>query len=397
MLCTGIRHNGDSGPNRESKRIGGRQTESACYFFQALDLSCKLDERVIWTTNDDDVPRPTMPILGQAVNRHGSKIIVPARIAIGTSEDYHGTYDNAGSSWPRATSVCCRRWCGCQPYTIDAGACQLSDLSQMLLKVYHMLKIQQLVPICFIMPMIALALSDRIDAQPCDVSLPDSKSSPTNPSTPVRAYIDDMQPGWRALTQADFAKVNSADDTWRWEDGTLHCTGEPLSVLRTTAQYVNFELVVEWMHEKSAGNSGVFVWVTPDSIEKLTSSGQPGLPDGIEVQILDHGFTEQMKANGNKTDWFGTNGDVFAVNVKMTPFPPLSPNGKRSFPRKHLAKGHGNWNHYYIRGINGEVRLWVNGEEVSGGNGCDPASGYLCLESEGSPIQFRKLRIRELP
>jgi hypothetical protein len=75
----------------------------------------------------------------------------------------------------------------------------------------------------------------------------------------------------------------------------------------------------------------------------------------------------------------------------------LSPNGSRSFPRKQLAKGHGEWNHYYIRAINGEIRLWVNGEEVSGGNGCDPAEGYLCLESEGSPIHFRKLRLRELP
>jgi len=39
----------------------------------------------------------------------------------------------------------------------------------------------------------------------------------------------------------------------------------------------------------------------------------------------------------------------------------------------------------------------VNGEEVSGGTDCDPSQGFLCLESEGSPIIFRKLRIRELP
>jgi hypothetical protein len=81
----------------------------------------------------------------------------------------------------------------------------------------------------------------------------------------------------------------------------------------------------------------------------------------------------------------------------MTPFPPLSPDGSRSFPRKHLAHGHGAWNHYYIRAINGEVRLWVNGEEVSGGTAIEPSKGFLCLESEGSPIQFRKLRVRELP
>ena len=83
------------------------------------------------------------------------------------------------------------------------------------------------------------------------------------------------------------------------------------------------------------------------------------------MQILDHAYTDRVKASGGKTDWFGTNGDVFPVRVKMTPFPPVSPNGQRSFPRKHLAKGHGEWNHYYIRAINGEVRLWVNGEEVS--------------------------------
>lgn len=215
---------------------------------------------------------------------------------------------------------------------------------------------------------------------------------------PVRAVIDDTQPGWRDLTKEDFTKVNSADDTWTWkEGGLLVCTGKPVSVMRTVKEYKNFEMVVEWCHQKPAGNSGVFVWATPASIEKLTTAGKPGLPDGIEVQVLDHAFTDQMKAAGKATDWFGTNGDVFPVRVKMTPFPPTSPNGERSFPRKHLSKGHGEWNHYYIRAINGEIRLWVNGEEVSGGNGCDPAQGYLCLESEGSPIHFRHLRIRELP
>lgn len=54
-------------------------------------------------------------------------------------------------------------------------------------------------------------------------------------------------------------------------------------------------------------------------------------------------------------------------------------------------------NHDYIRAINGEVRLWVNGEEVSGGTAIEPKKGFVCLESEGSPIQFRKLRMRDLP
>jgi hypothetical protein len=214
---------------------------------------------------------------------------------------------------------------------------------------------------------------------------------------PAMLAIDDTQPGWRALTGDDFTKVNSADDTWTWKDDVLFCTGQPVSVMRTKKSYRNFELVVEWMHEKPAGNSGVFVWTTPASVEKLAQAGKPGLPDGIEVQVLDNAFTTQMAKAGQKTDWFTTHGDVFPVRVKMTPIGMTSPNGERSFPRKDLCKDHGQWNHYYIRAINGEVRLWVNGEEISGGTACDPADGYLCLESEGSPIQFRRLRIRELP
>jgi len=216
-------------------------------------------------------------------------------------------------------------------------------------------------------------------------------------SAQTTRLIDDTAPGFRDLTAADFTKVNSADDTWTWKNGVLFCSGMPVSVMRTTKEYKNFEMVVEWMHEKPAGNSGVFVWTTPSSIEPLTAAGKPGLPQGIEVQILDLAYETQVKSAGKATDWFTCHGDVFAVGVKMKPFPPLSPNGSRSFPRKNVCHGHGKWNHYYIRAINGEVRLWVNGEEVSGGNGCDPASGFLCLESEGSPIQFRKLRIRELP
>ncbi len=81
----------------------------------------------------------------------------------------------------------------------------------------------------------------------------------------------------------------------------------------------------------------------------------------------------------------------------MKPFEPVSPKGSRSFPRKQLSLETPQWNHYYVRAINGEVRLWVNGEEVAGGSQCQPATGHLCLESEGAPVEFRDVRIRVLP
>ncbi len=73
----------------------------------------------------------------------------------------------------------------------------------------------------------------------------------------------------------------------------------------------------------------------------------------------------------------------------MNPFEPRSPNGSRSFPRENRALASPAWNHYYVRAINGEVRLWVNGREVSGGSNCDPSEGYLCLEAEGAPIEWQ--------
>jgi hypothetical protein len=213
-----------------------------------------------------------------------------------------------------------------------------------------------------------------------------------------KAFIDGNGLGWRALTQKDFTNVNCDPGTWSWTNGLIQCTGSPIGVMRTTQQITNLELVVEWRHLKPAGNSGVFLWATPESIKAL-EAGKGRLPTGVEVQILDHGYTEQYeKQSGKKADWFTTNGDVFPTGTtKLEPFAPVSPGGDRSFPRKNLSKGVGEWNHYYVRAINGEVRLWVNGEEVSGGKNARPATGYLCLESEGSPIEFRNLRIRELP
>ncbi len=207
--------------------------------------------------------------------------------------------------------------------------------------------------------------------------------------------IDGTGPHWRELGEKDFAKVNCDDETWTWKDGLLSCTGNPVGVLRTAESYTNFELVLEWRHLKDAGNSGVFVWSPKASLDAI----KPGqLPEGIECQVLDHGYTAAYeKGSGKKADWFTTNGDVFPVgSSKMKPFPPLSPNGVRSFPSSNHTHGFGKWNHYYIRAINGEVRLWVNGHEVSGGNDCEPATGYVALEAEGSPIEFKNIRIRVL-
>jgi len=102
-------------------------------------------------------------------------------------------------------------------------------------------------------------------------------------------------------------------------------------------------------------------------------------------------------ANRLAVKWtFTTHGDVFPIHgATMKPFG--RHRGDRSFPSEERSKGTPEWNHYRIVCTNGVLRLSVNGKEVSGGEDCNYRKGYLALESEGAPVEFRNIRIRELP
>src|SRR4051794_39290764 len=111
---------------------------------------------------------------------------------------------------------------------------------------------------------------------------PRAGSDETSPSPP-RAFVDGTGPGWKALGEQDFVPVNGNPDTWTWKGGTLRCTGMPVGVTRSSVPYTNFELVARWKHLKSAGNSGIFVWASEESLKDLKPGSLPR--GGIEVQI----------------------------------------------------------------------------------------------------------------
>lgn len=182
-----------------------------------------------------------------------------------------------------------------------------------------------------------------------------------------------------------WVNANCAPETWSVQDGVIHCTGKPTGALRTDRHYENFILEVEWRHLSSGGNSGIFLWGTP-----IAAPGVPFLR-GIEVQVLDNEFNIP-----GKNEWYTTHGDVFPIHgATMKPFG--RHNGQRSFPSEQRSKASPEWNQYRIVATNGVIRLSVNGKEVSGGEDCNYRKGYLALESEGGPVQFRNLRIREFP
>lgn len=170
--------------------------------------------------------------------------------------------------------------------------------------------------------------------------------------------------------------VNCAAETWTVRDGMIVCSGIPTGVLRTDRQYENYILELEWRHMKQGGNAGLFV-----HSDAITAPGKP-FTRSIECQILD-----------------GNQGDMFAIHgATMTPDnPDPVKGGMRSYPKQKRMHPAGQWNHYRVVSRDGTLTLAVNGEVVTRGFHLNPRKGYICLESEGSEIHFRNIRIRELP
>ena len=177
-----------------------------------------------------------------------------------------------------------------------------------------------------------------------------------------------------------WVNINCAPETWQATNGIIACTGQPIGELRTTRMYQNFIFELEWRHLKPKGNAGVFVWA-----DALTATGQP-FHRGVEVQVLD----------GLESEWYTSDGDVFPIHgARLTPLHGWG--GDRAFPVTRRMRPSPDWNHYRITCIDGSLSHAVNGQVVTRGVQGSPRKGYICLESEGSPIEFRNLRIQELP
>lgn len=192
---------------------------------------------------------------------------------------------------------------------------------------------------------------------------------------------------------AGWVRVNCAEDTFSLrhaDDGSpyIQCTGQPTGLLRTERQYENFILELEWMHELPAGNAGLFVWS-----DTLPALGVP-FSRSIEVQVM---LTPDNHDDQGRLLYTGQ-GDVFSIwGAKMTPLRPHPAGWERCLPAERRTKGAGEWNHYRVVCDHGSLRLSINGAEVSGGDNITPCRGVICLESEGTPVRFRNIRIAELP
>ncbi|MBT4158426.1 MAG: DUF1080 domain-containing protein [Planctomycetaceae bacterium] len=184
--------------------------------------------------------------------------------------------------------------------------------------------------------------------------------------------------------------VNTSPTTWSVNDeNLLVCQGQPIGVMRSERMYENFVLVVEWRHMESGGNSGVFLWC--DAKPQRTR-----LPMGMEVQMLEleWPFLHAQK-DGTPRPLAYVHGELFGAGGMTAT--PANPRGTRSQSLENRCLGKGQWNRYVIVAVDGTVKLSVNGKFVNSIRNASFRKGYICLESEGAEIHFRKISLMELP
>jgi len=210
------------------------------------------------------------------------------------------------------------------------------------------------------------------------------RSTSHDAASPAPAIVDaeGYQLLFNGVDLSGWVNVNTAPGTWTWRDGMLVCSGKPTGVLRSARMFQDFELQLEYRHMQAGGNAGVFVMS-----DAITAVGQP-FTRSHEVQVLD----------GTESPDYTSHGDVFAIHgAHLTPDRPHPKGWERCLPSERRAKPSPEWNHYKITCRNGTLKLAVNGAEVSGASKLSPQRGYICLESEGSEVHFRNVRLKELP
>ncbi len=179
--------------------------------------------------------------------------------------------------------------------------------------------------------------------------------------------------GWEV--RPDLPNKPAAPDEWTVKDGMI-VANKGASWLRTQDQYGDFVLRVEWRLPVN-GNSGVFL-----RVPELKAGERPHLK-GIEIQILDDAGPEYA----GKLQAYQYSGSIYgAVPAKST---------------KH--KGAGEWNTYEITCKGDTITVVFNGEKVAEGNMSElaelkdrPRRGYIGLQNHSTPVEFRKVEIKEL-
>jgi hypothetical protein len=199
----------------------------------------------------------------------------------------------------------------------------------------------------------------------------EASSTPVVPKAKTMLWNGKDFTGWDLFVPDPAHNVTK---TWSIKDSVIRCEGRPAGYMCTEKDYADYLFHVEWRWVEKGGNSGVLVHKTgkdmvwPKSLECQLASGSAGdfwVIGGIEV--AEH-------AKGGKR--------VRGRNVRKL--------------KESSEKPIGQWNAYDIICKDDWVVVLVNGVLQNIGSKCSDKAGKICLQSEGTPIEFRNIYLEPL-
>lgn len=161
------------------------------------------------------------------------------------------------------------------------------------------------------------------------------------------------------------------------KDGAIETVGVPMGYLRTTKEYADYHLHVEWCYPEKPTNSGIFIHTNgPDKQWPLHYQCQ--LKHGSAGDFIVNAAGEQ--ATAGDSIYIGTE-KVKPIAVKLNP---------------SNEKKEGEWNSYDIVCKGPVVEVTVNGLLQNKIVNCSMTRGSIGLQAEGSKIRFRNIWIEKI-
>jgi hypothetical protein len=157
--------------------------------------------------------------------------------------------------------------------------------------------------------------------------------------------------GWR------FGETDAATGTlppnWKVADGVIKLDGGNSPHLASRREFADFDVRLQWRALREKYNSGFFIRSGRD-----VKDNQINLSQAAVGKLLSE-----------------------------------TPGGD---PVPKLQKPVGEWNEWRVLAVGDRVTFWCNGQRAWEVSGLKAPRGYLGLQAEGAPMEFRNIRIKEL-
>ena len=173
--------------------------------------------------------------------------------------------------------------------------------------------------------------------------------------------------GWVCVVDENSAVP--ASEVYGVKEGNIHVVGQPFGYMRTAEKYGDYKLHVEWRWIGEGTNSGLF---------QRVQDGDKVWPEAIECQLCSGKAGDYVMLGGAKIAEVECVGD-FPVKDRV----------------KDCEKPIGEWNSADIICEGKNIKVYINGEFQNECTG-DHSEGYIALQSEGGPIEFRNIYITDI-